>query len=53
MLVPMNSRSRLSTCGRVFPLAPPLSLGGHAVNWESKIPFYYIAAALTVFAWTS
>jgi branched-chain amino acid transport system permease protein len=36
--------------GLLITTLPPLSLGGHAVNWESKIPFYYIAAALTVFA---
>jgi branched-chain amino acid transport system permease protein len=36
--------------GLLITTLPPLSLGGHAVNWESKIPFYYIAAALIVFA---
>jgi branched-chain amino acid transport system permease protein len=36
--------------GLLITTLPPLSVGGHAVDWESKIPFYYIAAALTLFA---
>lgn len=38
--------------GLLITTLPPLSFGGRAVDWESKIPFYYIAAALTLFAMT-
>ena len=27
---------------------PPLSLFGQKVNWESKSPFYYVIAILTI-----
>ena len=36
--------------GLLITTLPPLSSSGGSVDWESKIPFYYIAAALTVFA---
>ena len=36
--------------GYLITHLPPLSLGGHAVNWESKAPFYVAAALLLVFA---
>ena len=29
---------------------PPLGIGGHDVDWESKAPFYVVAAALLLFA---
>jgi branched-chain amino acid transport system permease protein len=36
--------------GLLITTLPPLSILGRNVDWESKIPFYYIAAALTLFA---
>ena len=36
--------------GLLITTLPPISFGGHAINWESKIPFYYLAVALTLFA---
>jgi branched-chain amino acid transport system permease protein len=36
--------------GLLITTLPPLSILGRSVDWESKIPFYYIAAALTLFA---
>jgi len=34
--------------GMLITNLPPLSLFGQKVNWESKIPFYYLAALLTI-----
>jgi branched-chain amino acid transport system permease protein len=34
--------------GLIITHLPPLSLFGHAVNWESKLPFYYLIAALAL-----
>ncbi len=36
--------------GLLITTLPPLSILGRNVDWESKIPFYYIAAVLTLFA---
>jgi branched-chain amino acid transport system permease protein len=36
--------------GLLITTLPPLAILGRSVDWESKIPFYYIAAALTLFA---
>lgn len=36
--------------GLLITTLPPLSIGGRAIDWESKIPFYYMAAALTLFS---
>jgi len=42
--------------GLLITTLPPLSLAGATVDWESKVPFYYLAAALvlaaTVLTWT-
>ena len=34
--------------GMLITNLPPLSLFGQKVNWESKIPFYYVIAILTI-----
>ncbi len=34
--------------GLLITTLPPVSFGGHAVDWESKTPFYYIAAVIVV-----
>jgi branched-chain amino acid transport system permease protein len=36
--------------GLLITTLPQVSIAGHAINWESKIPFCYLAAALTLFA---
>jgi branched-chain amino acid transport system permease protein len=36
--------------GLLITTLPPVSLAGHAVNWESKTPFYYIIAVIVVAA---
>jgi branched-chain amino acid transport system permease protein len=36
--------------GLLITTLPQISFGGRAINWESKIPFYYLAAGLTLFA---
>lgn len=36
--------------GLLITHLPALELLGRAVDWESKLPFYYLAAALAVFA---
>ncbi len=36
--------------GLLITTLPQLSIGGRTIDWESKIPFYYLAAALTLFA---
>jgi branched-chain amino acid transport system permease protein len=42
--------------GLLITTLPPLSLAGASVDWESKLPFYYLAAALvlaaTALTWT-
>lgn len=34
--------------GLLITTLPPVSIGGYAVNWESKTPFYYIIALIAV-----
>ncbi len=34
--------------GLLITHLPAMAFFGHAVNWESKVPFYYVAAALTL-----
>ncbi len=34
--------------GLLITVLPPVSLGGHAINWESKTVFYYIIAVIAV-----
>jgi branched-chain amino acid transport system permease protein len=34
--------------GMLITTLPPISLFGQKVNWESKIPFYYVIAVLTI-----
>lgn len=34
--------------GLLITTLPPVSIGGHAVNWESKTPFYCIIAVIVV-----
>ncbi len=36
--------------GLLITTLPQVSLGGRAVNWESKVPFYYIIATLAALA---
>src|SRR5262249_57423792 len=36
--------------GLLITTLPQVSIAGHAINWESKIPFFYLAAGLTLFA---
>ncbi|HET7874830.1 MAG TPA: branched-chain amino acid ABC transporter permease [Methylomirabilota bacterium] len=36
--------------GLLITTLPPVALGPRAVNWESKVPFYYIIAALAAVA---
>jgi branched-chain amino acid transport system permease protein len=36
--------------GLLITTLPPVTLGARAVNWESKVPFYYIIAALAALA---
>lgn len=36
--------------GLLITSLPTLSLFGHEVNWEGKLPFYYVVAALALFA---
>ena len=36
--------------GLLITTLPAVSLAGQAVNWESKIPFYYVIAVLVVIA---
>ena len=36
--------------GLLITTLPQISVGGRAIDWESKIPFYYLAAGLTLFA---
>lgn len=36
--------------GLLITTLPQISVGGYVINWESKIPFYYLVAALTLFA---
>jgi branched-chain amino acid transport system permease protein len=39
--------------GFLITALPPLSILGHAVNWEAKVPFYAVAAFLMLFALAS
>src|SRR5262249_23055425 len=36
--------------GLLITTLPQGSIAGHAINWESKIPFCYLAAGLNLFA---
>jgi branched-chain amino acid transport system permease protein len=36
--------------GLLITTLPPISFGGMTVDWESKLPFYYLAVALALFA---
>jgi branched-chain amino acid transport system permease protein len=36
--------------GLLITFLPPVSLGGQALNWESKTPFYYLAAGIALFS---
>jgi branched-chain amino acid transport system permease protein len=36
--------------GLLITTLPPMSFAGMAIDWESKIPFYYLAVALALFA---
>jgi branched-chain amino acid transport system permease protein len=36
--------------GLLITTLPQISLAGRTIDWESKIPFYYLAVALTLFA---
>jgi len=36
--------------GLLITTLPQVSIAGHAIDWESKIPFCYLAAGLTLFA---
>jgi branched-chain amino acid transport system permease protein len=36
--------------GLLITTLPQISFGGRSIDWESKIPFYYLAASLTLFA---
>ena len=36
--------------GLLITTLPPVGLAGRTVNWESKVPFYYIAAVLAALA---
>jgi branched-chain amino acid transport system permease protein len=36
--------------GLLITTLPPVSFGGSTIDWESKIPFYYLAAALVLSA---
>jgi branched-chain amino acid transport system permease protein len=36
--------------GLLITTLPQISMAGRTIDWESKIPFYYLAVALTLFA---
>jgi len=36
--------------GLLITFLPPVSLGGQALDWESKTPFYYLAAGIALFS---
>jgi branched-chain amino acid transport system permease protein len=36
--------------GLLITTLPQISIAGRIIDWESKIPFYYLAVALTLFA---